>query len=83
MFQPVAGPGPPRLGRAIVAAYTGKAELGDIFEALEDAELPRWQLPKDLKHLADFPTTGPGKIDRRAGAARGAPFLCPPPAPAV
>ena len=59
----------PRLGQAIVAAYTGDAELGDIFEALEDAELPRWQLPKDLKRLADFPTTGPGKVDRQAIAS--------------
>ena len=59
----------PRLGQAIVAAYTGQVEFGGVFEALEDTDLPRWQLPKDLKHLAEFPTTGPGKVDRHAVAA--------------
>ena len=58
----------PRLGQAIMAAYTGWADIGDILEALEDAELPRWQIPKDIKRLAEFPTAGPGKIDRRAVA---------------
>lgn len=55
-----------RLGQAIVAAYTGNASMTDILEALEEAHTPRWQLPKDLKQLAEMPVTGPGKIDRRA-----------------
>ena len=56
----------PRLGQAIVAAYTGTASMTDILEALEEAHTPRWQLPKDLKQLTDMPVTGPGKIDRQA-----------------
>ncbi|MGP5497033.1 o-succinylbenzoate--CoA ligase [Corynebacterium flavescens] len=56
----------PRLGQAIVAAYTGAASLMDILVALEDAEVPRWQVPKDLKRVEELPLTGPGKIDRRA-----------------
>ena len=55
-----------RLGQAIVAAYTGNASMTDILEALEEAHTPRWQLPKDLKQLAEMPVTGPGKIDRQA-----------------
>ena len=30
------------------------------------SELPRWQLPKELKRLDALPLTGPGKVDRRA-----------------
>lgn len=56
----------PRLGQAIVAAYTGWASMTDILEALEEAETPRWQLPKDLKRVPEMPVTGPGKIDRQA-----------------
>lgn len=54
----------PRLGEAIVAAYTGEVSPAEIIEGL--AELPRWQLPKELKHLDQLPSTGPGKVDRRA-----------------
>lgn len=53
----------PRLGQMIVAAYTGWASRTDILEALED--LPRWQVPKDLKRVEQLPLTGPGKVDRQ------------------
>ncbi len=51
-----------RLGQMIVAAYTGWASRADILEALDD--LPRWQVPKELKRLPEMPLTGPGKVDR-------------------
>ena len=54
----------PRLGQAVVAAYTGSIEPWEVVEGLDD--LPRWQLPKDIRHLATMPTTGPGKPDRDA-----------------
>lgn len=54
----------PRLGQAIVAAYSGPATPDLVIEGLDD--LPRWQLPKELKHLNQLPLTGPGKVDRRA-----------------
>lgn len=53
-----------RLGQMIVAAYTGWASRTDILEALDD--LPRWQIPKDLRRLDELPRTGPGKVDRGA-----------------
>ncbi|MDK8798079.1 o-succinylbenzoate--CoA ligase [Corynebacterium sp. MSK044] len=56
-----------RFGHRICAAYSGSAELGDLIEAFDD--LPRWQIPKDLRHFRMIPTTGPGKPDRRAVAA--------------
>ncbi|KQB84365.1 o-succinylbenzoate--CoA ligase [Corynebacterium oculi] len=56
----------PRLGQAIAVAYTGSAEPGDLVEALDD--LPRWQLPKELRRLDALPRTGSGKI-HRAGVA--------------
>lgn len=56
----------PRLGQAIVAAYTGSASLTDILVALEESELPRWQVPKDIKRLEQLPLIGPGKVDRKA-----------------
>lgn len=55
----------PRLGQAIVAAYTGWASRGDIIDALEEADTPRWQLPKDLRRMDELPTTGPGKVNRQ------------------
>lgn len=54
----------PRLGEAIVAAYTGGVSPTEIIEGL--ADLPRWQLPKELRQLNRLPLTGPGKVDRRA-----------------
>ncbi|WP_460490588.1 o-succinylbenzoate--CoA ligase, partial [Corynebacterium nasicanis] len=53
----------PRLGQAIVAAYTGTATPGEVIEGLD--HLPRWQLPKELRRLEALPLTGPGKVDRR------------------
>ncbi|KQB87342.1 o-succinylbenzoate--CoA ligase [Corynebacterium lowii] len=52
----------PRLGQAIAVAYTGTAEPGDLIEALDD--LPRWQLPKELRRVEALPHTGSGKIHR-------------------
>ncbi|RNE48930.1 o-succinylbenzoate--CoA ligase [Corynebacterium alimapuense] len=60
----VVGAPHPRLGQAIVAAYTGTALPGEVIEGLD--ELPRWQLPKELRHLEALPVAGPGKIDRKA-----------------
>ena len=54
----------PRLGQAIVAVYSGTLTPSQVIEGLDD--LPRWQLPKRLKHLESLPTIGPGKADRRA-----------------
>lgn len=56
----------PRLGQAIVAAYTGWASITDIVVGLEDAGVPRWQVPKELRRLGEMPLAGPGKIDREA-----------------
>ncbi|QGU06376.1 2-succinylbenzoate--CoA ligase [Corynebacterium occultum] len=53
----------PRLGQAIVAAYSGGATPEQVIEGLD--ELPRWQLPKELRHLDELPLIGPGKVDRR------------------
>lgn len=53
----------PRLGQAIVAAYSGAATMAEVLEGLDD--LPRWQVPKELRHVADLPLAGPGKVDRR------------------
>ena len=61
----VVGTPHPRLGQAIVAAYTGWASMPDILESLEEADIPRWQLPKELKRLPEMPVTGPGKVDRQ------------------
>ncbi|MCS4535751.1 o-succinylbenzoate--CoA ligase [Corynebacterium sp. HS2168-gen11] len=63
----VVGKPDPRLGHAIVAAYTGTATPADIIEALD--ELPRWQLPKMVKKVAALPKTALGKIDRAKAAA--------------
>ena len=65
----VTGIAHPRLGQAIVAAYTGWASTTDILVALEDYGTPRWQLPKDLLRIEHMPTKGPGKIDRQAVTA--------------
>lgn len=62
----VVGTPHPRLGQAIVAAYTGWASMPDILESLEETDIPRWQLPKELKRLPEMPVTGPGKVDRQA-----------------
>ncbi|MCK7637458.1 o-succinylbenzoate--CoA ligase [Corynebacterium sp. P7202] len=54
----------PRLGQAVVAAYTGSIDPCQVIEGLD--ELPRWQLPKDVRRLSTMPVTGPGKPDRDA-----------------
>ena len=53
-----------RLGNRVCAAYAGSAEVADLMEAFDD--LPRWQVPKDVRHVRTLPTTGPGKPDRTA-----------------
>lgn len=55
-----------RLGQKIVAAYTGEATRAELLEAFD--QLPRWQIPKELRHVDEFPLTGPGKVDRLAAA---------------
>lgn len=52
-----------RLGQAIVAAYEGSADPTEIIEALDD--LPRWQLPKEVRRVDSLPLAGPGKADRQ------------------
>lgn len=54
----------PRLGEAIVAAYAGPATPGEVISGLHD--LPRWQLPKELRAVDALPLIGPGKVDRQA-----------------
>ncbi|WP_293951271.1 o-succinylbenzoate--CoA ligase [uncultured Corynebacterium sp.] len=56
-----------RLGQAIVAAYSGTLSPSEVIRGLSD--LPRWQLPKQLKHVEALPMIGPGKVDRRAVTA--------------
>ncbi|MHA2788000.1 o-succinylbenzoate--CoA ligase [Corynebacterium sp. S7] len=51
-----------RLGQRISAAYTGSATLADLLEAFD--QLPRWQIPKEVKQLDQMPLIGPGKVDR-------------------
>lgn len=58
-----------RLGQAIVAAFTGTAAVADILEGLADADVPRWQIPKDIKRVDRLPMTSSGKVDRRATAS--------------
>ncbi len=53
-----------RLGQRISAAYTGSATIADLLEAFD--ELPRWQVPKELKPVPSLPMLGPGKVDREA-----------------
>lgn len=58
----VVGVADPRLGQKIVAAYSGTLTPAAVIAALDD--LPRWQLPRELRHLDTLPLTGPGKVDR-------------------
>lgn len=53
-----------RFGHQVCAAYSGSAAVSDLMEAFDD--LPRWQVPKDVRHLREMPVTGPGKVDRIA-----------------
>jgi len=59
-----------RLGERICAAYTGSASVADVLEALDErsaaGDLPRWQIPKDLRRADKLPLLGPGKLDRAA-----------------
>ena len=52
-----------RLGTAISAVYAGSPTPAQIIEGLSD--LPRWQLPKHLSHVAAVPRMTSGKVDRR------------------
>ncbi|AFM06663.1 o-succinylbenzoate--CoA ligase [Corynebacterium pseudotuberculosis] len=56
-----------RFGHIIVAAYEGNAHPTTIISALDD--LPRWQLPKDIRRVESLPLIGPGKVDRRGVTA--------------
>jgi len=53
-----------RFGQRICAAYAGSVGVEKLMEAFD--ELPRWQVPKELTHLAALPLLGPGKVDRAA-----------------
>lgn len=53
-----------RFGQCICAAFAGEAQVPDVMDALQD--LPRWQVPKELKRVAALPLLGPGKVDRSA-----------------
>lgn len=58
------------LGERICAVYTGSAVVPDLLDAFDAAsaagELPRWQIPKELKPVRALPLLGPGKTDRAA-----------------
>lgn len=60
----VVGVPDPRYGNRICAVYTGTAAVSALMEAFDD--LPRWQVPKDLRRVEELPQTGPGKVDRIA-----------------
>ena len=49
----------PRLGQAVVAVYVGPASPGQVIAGL--SELPRWQLPKELKRLDACPSPAPAR----------------------
>lgn len=53
-----------RFGQRICAAFAGEAQVPDVMDALQD--LPRWQVPKELKRVEALPLLGPGKVDRAA-----------------
>ncbi|WPJ92155.1 o-succinylbenzoate--CoA ligase [Corynebacterium sp. UMB2355A] len=53
-----------RFGQRICAAFAGEAQVPDVMDTLQD--LPRWQVPKELKRVAALPLLGPGKVDRAA-----------------
>ena len=55
-----------RFGQRICAAYTGSASVAELMDAFED--LPRWQVPKELRPIPALPQLGPGKVDRAAVA---------------
>lgn len=59
----VVGVPDPRLGSAISAVYAGTPTPAQVIEGL--ADLPRWQLPKHLSHVADVPRMTSGKVDRK------------------
>jgi amino acid adenylation domain-containing protein len=52
----------------IVLFYTGDASKDDVTVTLGD-HLPRYMLPREVRHIAALPHTDNGKIDRRALAA--------------
>ncbi|AZA12209.1 o-succinylbenzoate--CoA ligase [Corynebacterium gerontici] len=52
-----------RLGQAIACAYEGDATPENLIEALDD--LPRWQLPRQIRQLEALPLIGVGKVDRQ------------------
>lgn len=60
----VVGVADERFGQRICAAYSGSAAVSDLMEAFDD--LPRWQVPKDVRHVREMPVIGPGKVDRIA-----------------
>nr|WP_275432924.1 o-succinylbenzoate--CoA ligase [Corynebacterium hadale] len=60
----VVGVADERFGQRICAAYTGSAEVAELMDALQD--LPRWQIPKELRPVPSLPQLGPGKVDRAA-----------------
>ncbi|PAT08024.1 o-succinylbenzoate--CoA ligase [Corynebacterium hadale] len=60
----VVGVADERFGQRICAAYTGSAEVAELMDAFED--LPRWQVPKELRPVPALPQLGPGKVDRAA-----------------
>lgn len=62
----VVGVPDPRLGQAICAAFSGTTNPAAILEFLADADVPRWQLPKQLRRVDQLPLTHSGKIDRQA-----------------
>lgn len=59
-----------RLGERICAAYTGSASVADVLEAFDElsarGELPRRQVPRQLRGADKLPLLGPGKLDRAA-----------------
>lgn len=53
-----------RFGQRICAAYTGSAPVSVLMDAF--ADLPRWQVPKEVTVVPALPLLGPGKVDRAA-----------------
>ena len=58
------------MGERVCAAYSGSATITHLLDAFDElvdtGEMPRWQVPKELKIVPVLPQLGPGKVDRAA-----------------
>ncbi|PFG27292.1 o-succinylbenzoate--CoA ligase [Corynebacterium renale] len=53
----------PRLGTAVACGYEGTASPLEVIAALNDAELPAWEIPREIRQM-ELPKLSSGKVDR-------------------